>query len=95
MQIMDVPESSGSLINQPLQIIIISIAVCILCSMLFFAVGFLCHHYCPNCKQSVVDESKSQTIIEKQESTENLEMQQKIPAQVEPSSNVAYVSVQL
>jgi hypothetical protein len=85
---MDVTEGSGSLISQPVLIIIVScIAVCILCSLLFFAVGFLCHRHCPNGKQGVVDES----ISPKQESTQHREMQQTF----ELNGNEAYASVQL
>ena len=70
--------------SQSVQTIMISVAVCVISSSLFFVVGLLCHRYCP--KQKHLHESIPPTI------TENQEM---CVEQVELTENVAYSPVQL
>ena len=65
----------------------ISVAVCVISSSFFFAVGLLCHRYCP--KQKHLDKSIPPTITENQENTQHQEMC------VELTENVAYSPVQL
>ena len=44
-------ESSGSLVlRQTVQFIVISVAVCVFCSLCFFTVGLLCCRHCPKQK---------------------------------------------
>jgi hypothetical protein len=80
---MDKEQDSGSL-SQSVQIIIISVAVCIISSSLFFAVGLLCHRYCPKQKQ-----------VHELESMQRRETKCDTIEQVELTENVAYGQVQL
>ena len=75
-------QGSGSLMISPsAQIIIISAAVCIVSSSLFFAVGLLCHRYCPKQKH-----------LHNSESTQHQEAK---CVEIELTENVAYSQVQL
>ena len=90
---MDIRQGSGSL-SQSVQIIIISVAVCIICSSLFFAVGLLCHHYCPKRKQ--LHQFVTPTVTEGQENNMlDQEIMHIAIEQVELTENAAYSTVQL
>ena len=82
-------ESSGSF-NQTILIIMASVAVCIVSSLLFFAVGCLRHRYYP--KQKYLTEFSSPP--ENQEKPQYQGVQESLE-HVELSDNIAYVPVQL
>ena len=71
----------------------ISAAVCIICSSLFFAVGLLCHRFCP--KQKQLHKSIAPTVTEGQENMQHREIMHVAIEQVELTDNAAYNTVQL
>ena len=79
---MEMKKGQGSVsLSQSVQIIIISAVVCIVSSGLFFAVGLLCHRYCPQQKH-----------LHELGSTQHQEAE---CVAIELTENVAYSQVQL
>ena len=66
-------------------IIVVSIIVCVLCSVLFFIVGLLCRHYCYCSKQKQHVEATPQQQRNASPLYETVEFQE----------NVAYIPVHL